>query len=79
MSTNDLICFETISVIDFQMGQGNLQELPVKITKTVVDTQFESPEAKSENKLRALLIVLLKKKKTNIYLQKSLGHYPNLR
>lgn len=24
-----------------QMGQGNLQEMPVKITKTVVDTSSE--------------------------------------
>lgn len=31
------------------MGQGNLQEMPVKITKTVVDTSAEStPETKSK-------------------------------
>lgn len=30
------------------MGQGNLQEMPVKITKTVVDTANDSSDAKSK-------------------------------
>lgn len=39
--------FYILYLFFFQMGQGNLQEMPVKITKTVVDTSSEVEKSKS--------------------------------